>query len=102
MTIATTTATQSLTVDGVGPVDVSFTERGAGRPFLMLHGGAGPPSVSGFADLLAETEKGRVITPTHPGFSGTPRPDARGTPRPLALVYAAPLDPLAPAAVPAV
>src|SRR5205814_6538872 len=60
MTIATTTATQSLTVDGVGPVDVSFTERGAGRPFVILHGGAGPLSVSGFADLLAETEQVRV------------------------------------------
>ncbi|TMF76666.1 MAG: alpha/beta hydrolase [Chloroflexi bacterium] len=94
MTIATTTATQSLTVDGVGPVDVSFTERGAGRPFLMLHGGAGPPSVSGFADLLAETERVRVITPTHPGFSGTPRPDALDTIRRLALLYVALLDQL--------
>ena len=72
MTIATTTATQSLTVDGVGPVDVTFTERGAGRPFLMLHGGAGPPSVSGFADLLAETERVRVITLPTPVSAAPP------------------------------
>jgi len=94
MTIATTTATQSVTVDGVGSVDVSFTERGAGRPFLMLHGGAGPVSVSGFADLMAETENVRVITPTHPGFGGTPRPEALDSIRGLALVYVALLDQL--------
>ena len=68
MTTATTTTTQTLTVDSVGTVDVSYTERGGGRPFLILHGGAGPQSVSAFADLLAETEHVRVIAPMHPGF----------------------------------
>src|SRR2546430_15864490 len=92
MTIATTTATQSLTVDGVGPVDVSFTERGAGRPFLMLHGGAGPPSASGFADLLAESEDVRVTTPTPPGSSGTPPPEALDPTRRQALLYVAAFD----------
>ena len=43
----------SVTVDGIGPVPVTVTERGEGRPFLLLHGGAGPQSVDGFADLLA-------------------------------------------------
>src|SRR2546428_8786462 len=75
MTTATSTTTRSLTVERMGDVDLTFTERGGGRPFVILHGGAGPLSVSGFADLLAETEKVRVIAPTHPGFGGTPRPN---------------------------
>jgi pimeloyl-ACP methyl ester carboxylesterase len=40
---------------------------------LMLHGGAGPRSVAGFA--AAMSQHAYVITPTHPGFDGTPRPD---------------------------
>ncbi|MBN9184061.1 MAG: hypothetical protein J0I97_01160 [Microbacterium sp.] len=39
------------TSDGAIPVSVS--ERGAGPAVLLLHGGAGPASVAGFADLLA-------------------------------------------------
>ena len=95
MTTATTMTTQSLTVDRVGLVDVSFTERGTGRPFLILHGGAGPQSVSGFADLLAETTHVRVITPTHPGFGGTPRPNGLDSIRRLAELYVTLLDQLA-------
>ncbi len=94
MTVVTTTASQHLTVDGIGPVDVTFTERGAGRPFLILHGGAGPQSVSGFADLLAESEHVRVITPSHPGFGGTTRPDALNSVRRLAALYVALLEQL--------
>src|SRR5437667_9267080 len=94
MTTATTTTTRSLTVERIGDVDLTFTERGGGCPFVILHGGAGPLSVSGFADLLAETEKVRVIAPTHPGFGGTPRPDALDTIRRLALLYVALLDQL--------
>src|SRR2546430_1844744 len=94
MTIATTTTTRSLTVERIGDVALTFTERGAGRPFVILHGGAGPLSVSGFADLLAETEQVRVIAPTHPGFGGTPRPDALDSIRGLAALYVALLDQL--------
>lgn len=50
---------------------VIYTERGAGRPVLLLHGGAGPRSVAGFAERLAAELPARVITPTHPGFDGT-------------------------------
>jgi pimeloyl-ACP methyl ester carboxylesterase len=50
-----------------------FDERGSGRSVLVLHGGAGPQSVSGFAQALSA--RAHVITPTHPGFSGAPRPD---------------------------
>jgi pimeloyl-ACP methyl ester carboxylesterase/mannose-6-phosphate isomerase-like protein (cupin superfamily) len=84
--------THTVTLDGVGPVPVTVTERGAGRPFLLLHGGAGPQSVDGFADLLAAS--GRVLVPVHPGFGGTPRPEGLDSMRGLARVYAALLDEL--------
>jgi pimeloyl-ACP methyl ester carboxylesterase len=50
-----------------------FDERGSGRPVLVLHGGAGPQSVAGFAAALAA--RAHVITPTHPGFGGLARPE---------------------------
>jgi pimeloyl-ACP methyl ester carboxylesterase len=81
------TTTETLTVDRVGAVDVTYTARGAGRPFLILHGGAGPQSVIAFADLLAETEHVRVITPTHPGFGGTERPELLDSIGKLATLY---------------
>ena len=62
--------------------------------FLLLHGGAGPQSVTGFADLLADSGPARVIVPVHPGFGGTPRPDGLNTIAGLARLYAALLDEL--------
>ncbi len=47
------TSTSTVKLDGIGPVPVTFTESGDGHPFLLLHGGAGPQSVAGFANLLA-------------------------------------------------
>lgn len=91
MTTATTSIT--LTTDA-GPVGVTLTEQGEGHPFLLLHGGAGPQSVTAFANLLATTRHARVLTPTHPGFGGTPRPAALDSVRGLAGVYAALLDEL--------
>jgi pimeloyl-ACP methyl ester carboxylesterase len=85
---------ETLKVDGIGNVDVTFTERGIGQPVLLLHGGGGPFSVNGWADLLARTRPARVITPTHPGFGGTPRPDALTTVGGLGKVYAALLEKL--------
>lgn len=55
-----------------GTVPLTVDQRGSGRPVVVLHGGAGPTSVTGFADLLADATGTRVITPTHPGFGGTP------------------------------
>ncbi|MGO9559481.1 MAG: alpha/beta fold hydrolase [Acidimicrobiales bacterium] len=75
MTPDIATTTYGLVVDGIGPVEITVNDRGQGQPLLLLHGGAGPQSVSGFADLLAETGQFRVIAPTLPGFGGTPRPD---------------------------
>jgi pimeloyl-ACP methyl ester carboxylesterase len=86
------TTTRILTVRGIGPVDVTVDECGEGRPFLLLHGGAGPKSVAGFANLLSTTRPARGITPTHPGFGGTPRPDALHSITGLAALYAALLD----------
>ena len=81
--------TKRIPVEGIGPVELSFSDRGDGRPFLLLHGGGGPLTVNAFADLLAGQRKVRVITPTHPGFGGTPRPDSMSSIASLAALYAA-------------
>jgi pimeloyl-ACP methyl ester carboxylesterase len=77
-----------------GQVNVTVTERGSGRPFLLLHGGAGPVSVAAFGELLGTTHDARVLTPTHPGFGGTPRPDTLNSVAGLAALYAALLEQL--------
>jgi pimeloyl-ACP methyl ester carboxylesterase len=94
MATGTSTTQLNVTVDGIGPVPVSLTEHGSGRPFLLLHGGAGPQSVDGFADLLAAEEPARVLVPTHPGFGGTPRPAGLGSIASLARLYARMIDDL--------
>ena len=88
------TTVVTVTVDGIGAVPVTVSEQGTGRAFLVLHGGAGPQSVTGFADLLATREPARVIVPTHPGFGGTPRPEGLDTMASLARVYTGLLDEL--------
>src|SRR6201994_3442805 len=50
--VPATSTTYPVPVDGIGPVPVTVTERGQGRPYLLLHGGAGLQSVDGFAALL--------------------------------------------------
>ena len=87
-----TTSTLDLTLPGAGPLGVTIDDRGEGRPFLLLHGGGGPQTVAGFAELLATQEPARVITPTHPGFGGTPRPDALADMAGLAALYRELLD----------
>jgi len=83
-------STRTVTVDGLGPVPVTFSDTGSpantGQSVLLLHGGAGPLSVAGFAELLPANE--RVIVPVHPGFDGTPRPPQLASVRALAAVYA--------------
>jgi pimeloyl-ACP methyl ester carboxylesterase len=83
------TSTHTVPVAGYGTVEVSFSDKGEGRPFLLLHGGGGPLTVNGFADLLAVQRPARVITPTHPGFGGTPRPDSLTSVEGLAALYIA-------------
>ena len=59
---------------------------------LLLHGGAGPRSVAGFAAALSQYSV--VIVPTHPGFDGTPRPDWADSVADLASGYLDLLDAL--------
>jgi pimeloyl-ACP methyl ester carboxylesterase len=56
--------------------------------------GAGPQSVARFAELLADKSKNKVLTPNHPGFGGTPRPEGLRSVAGLAVVYRALLDDL--------
>jgi pimeloyl-ACP methyl ester carboxylesterase len=58
---------------------------GNGRPILLLHGGGGPATVLGLSHALAA--QARVLTPTHPGFDGTPRPAHLGSVAALARHY---------------
>jgi len=87
-----TVSTHSLEVDGIGTVEITISDAGAGHPFLILHGGAGAQSVAGFAEMLTAAKGARVIIATHPGFGATPRPDGLGTIAGLARVYVALLD----------
>ncbi len=66
--------------------------RGKGRPMLVLHGAGGPQSVAGFVKALSKV--GHVIAPTHPGFSGEPRPDWFTSVDDLAITYLALLEKL--------
>ena len=54
-------------------LSLSYDDAGEGRPYLLLHGGAGPGSMAGLAGALANS--GRSILPTHPGFNAQPRPE---------------------------
>ena len=81
-----TDAERRVDLDGVG-VPLRLAERNRERPFLLLHGGAGPASVRGFGDLLAARWRARVLVPTHPGFDGTPRPEGVTGMRDLARLY---------------
>jgi pimeloyl-ACP methyl ester carboxylesterase len=57
-------------------VEVSVSTYGAGRPVLLLHGGAGPQSMTGFAEQLAAANGVNALVPIHPGFGGTDLPSA--------------------------
>ena len=94
MTTTTDRTVKTINVEGVGPVELTVEERGEGPPFLVLHGGAGPQSVASFANLLAEKDHNRVITPTHPGFGGTTRPGNLDSVAKLATLYQGLLDEL--------
>jgi pimeloyl-ACP methyl ester carboxylesterase len=88
------TVIRTVDLAGIGPVEVSVADYGSGQPFLLLHGGAGPQSVSGFAETFAAAHDVRVLVPTHPGFGGTLRPEALRSIPGLAALYNALLDQL--------
>jgi pimeloyl-ACP methyl ester carboxylesterase len=79
-----TTAT-TRTVNLRPDLPVTLTEAGSGRPALVLHGGGGPFTVAAIAEHLAETM--HAVTPTHPGWNGTARPDRLSGIDDIALAY---------------
>src|SRR5581483_10398464 len=66
-------------------LSVRVDERGSGRPVLILHGAAGPRSVSNLAEALAA--QAHVLVPTHPGFEDEPRPEWFNSVDDLAFTY---------------
>jgi pimeloyl-ACP methyl ester carboxylesterase len=54
-------------------IDLRVTRQGAGPPLLVLHGGDGP--VEHLPLWQRFSERFEVITPTHPGFAGSPLPE---------------------------
>ena len=64
---------------------LTVREAGAGSPVLVLHGGAGPATVTPVVDHLADRH--HVLAPTHPGWNGTPRPERLRTVGDLAEAY---------------
>ena len=83
---APTSTTRTITLRNGLTVTVSeYGTPGDGTGALVLHGGAGPRSVAGFAAALSQ--HAYVIVPTHPGFDGTPRPDSTDSVADLASAY---------------
>ncbi|PWI44026.1 alpha/beta hydrolase [Streptomyces sp. ICBB 8177] len=78
--------------DGLSVTVQDLGDSGATTGVLMLHGGAGPRSMGGFA--AAVSRHARVIVPTHPGFDGTPRPEWADCVADLAVAYLDVLDEL--------
>jgi pimeloyl-ACP methyl ester carboxylesterase len=94
MTASTPTRT-SRTIELADGLAITIEESGVntdGQAVLVLHGGAGPRTMAGLAGALSE--HAYTITPTHPGFDGTPRPEWADTIGDLATAYLDLLDAL--------
>jgi pimeloyl-ACP methyl ester carboxylesterase len=91
VTVSTSTPTSTTrTFDLRDGLTITVEEHGdatasGGTGALVLHGGAGPRSVAGFAAALSQHTY--VIVPTHPGFDGTPRPESTDSIADLATAY---------------
>jgi len=86
--------THSISLAADKQVDLTVTEYGSGSPILLLHGGAGPQSMTGFAQRLATEDRAHVYVPNHPGFGGTTRPDWLTSIGALAQTYVALIEQL--------
>jgi pimeloyl-ACP methyl ester carboxylesterase len=85
----------SRTVGLTGGLTVTIDEYGEnseGTGVLMLHAGAGPRTMAGVSAALSE--HAYVVTPTHPGFDGTHRPERFDSVADLAVAYLDLLDAL--------
>jgi pimeloyl-ACP methyl ester carboxylesterase len=90
-----TAPSASRTVELANGLALTMDEFGAntdGTAVLLLHGGAGPRTMTGLA--IALSEHVYAIAPTHPGFDGTPRPRWADTIADLAVAYLDLLDTL--------
>ncbi len=75
-------STETVVLQGI---EVAVTRKGSGPPLFLLHGGGGPVTMMPFADRLADAFE--IIAPTHPGFAGSPIPDAYDGIADLAFTY---------------
>jgi len=92
-TTSTTSAARVRTIALPGGLDLTvqeFGENTEGTAVLLLHGGAGPRTMTGIAAAMSEHVY--VIAPTHPGFDGTPRPEWADSVADLATAYLDLLD----------
>lgn len=87
--------TYSLSIGDGQTTSLTVEEAGPGRPFRLLHGGAGPASMRVLSTRLAEGLPARTLAPIHPGFALTDRPDELASIAGLARLYATLLEQLA-------
>ncbi|TDD53863.1 alpha/beta hydrolase [Kribbella antibiotica] len=87
--MTTTTAPPAVrTIPLASGQELTFAEYGQNTDstaVLVLHAGAGPATVAGFA--AATSEHAYVIAPTYPGFEGTPRAESTDSVADLAEAY---------------
>ncbi|UIJ35509.1 alpha/beta fold hydrolase [Allobranchiibius sp. GilTou73] len=88
------TRSATMTLRDRDDVHITVDDIDRTSPFLLLHGGGGPLTMTGFAHQLAERTHARVLLPTHPGFGGTARPDTLASTRDLAAAYVELIDQL--------
>jgi pimeloyl-ACP methyl ester carboxylesterase len=69
----------------IAQVSLEIAIAGAGPPLLFLHGGDYFSQNRSFLDRL--TRRWRVLTPRHPGFGGSERPEAFRSVHDLAYLY---------------
>ncbi len=81
----TATSTRTIELGAGRSVEVTLAEAGTGRTALVLHGGGGPATVQGIAAHLSGAMG--VLTPVHPGWDGTSRPQWLSAISDLAAVY---------------
>jgi len=74
----------------IGDVSLEMRTAGEGPPLLFLHGGDYVAQNQGFLEKLAR--RWQVLTPRHPGFGGSARPDGFRSVHDLAYLYLDLLD----------